>query len=159
MLSAANKEKRCVFAKSTVGFNWLHVVPCDEVTVTNAETANQHNDIEWLPENEKPKPRATVKFPISESRFAAVTSEGGVTLIPCTANPTAPECQKLLETALPLIEAKSAQTTASFMTTCLAGRLLRRKITSKRECLRSSQPSSTLANPQISISAKTCLRR
>jgi len=106
MLSAANKEKRCVFAKSTVGFNWLHVVPCDEVTVTNAETANQHNDIEWLPENEKPKPRATVKFPISESRFAAVTSEGGVTLIPCTANPTAPECQKLLETALPLIEAK-----------------------------------------------------
>lgn len=105
-LTRTHKRKRDVLANQTSEFNWLAVCACDEVTVLMCGVSNPHNEGEWLPPGESASTVPTVKYPISEHRFAAVTSEGGLPLVPCAANPNATQCQQLLETVLPMIEAK-----------------------------------------------------
>jgi hypothetical protein len=106
LLTRATKRKRLTFSVDTLNFNWLSVVFTDIVTVTQGAGINTHNDIVWDYKGTKVKPNPTTKKPMSESFFAAITSEGGVTLEPCKATPKAIDTQRLLDNFLPRVEHK-----------------------------------------------------
>lgn len=105
-LTRAQKRKRFTFAKTNVEFPWPTVVFIDEVDVPIHGGYNAHNDVQWLPKEETPKPNESTKFPITETRMAIITFEGGLDLVPCVSHPTAVEVQQLLEHVLPTIAAK-----------------------------------------------------
>lgn len=105
-ISRATKHKRLTFAKENVNFPWRTVVFMDIVTISTASGRNTHNDIVWDYKHARVQPRPTTKSPISESRFAIITIEGGLSLQPCKANPKAADTQRLLDTVLPELEQK-----------------------------------------------------
>jgi hypothetical protein len=152
LLTRATKRKRLTFSVDTLNFNWLSVVFTDIVTVTQGAGINTHNDIVWDYKGTKVKPNPTTKKPMSESFFAAITSEGGVTLEPCKATPKAIDTQRLLDNFLPRVEHKVGHDFT--LTTLAIGRQTARSSTCRKTCQISSLHSNIRATALTSTSRR-----
>lgn len=110
-LSHKNIQKRIALAKATQkdSFNWGQVVFIDEFTVGPDGSINTHNHRYRAFEKKQVPSIPTSKSSIAETRMLILTPKGGIPLIPCPTNPTAPQMQAVLETAIPLINAKMGE--------------------------------------------------
>lgn len=78
----------------------------DEFTVALNGTRNTKNNVYWTFAHSQVPAEETDKYPISETRFAAITSKGPIPLIPFPTNPTAQQLQIVLDAAIPLVDTK-----------------------------------------------------
>ena len=106
MLSKAQRAQRRHFAKDNVGFEWALAVLTDEVTCSLGGARNTKNNVYYTFAHSAVPDVPTAKFPIAETRFAAITAKGAIPLLPCPTNPTSRQLQLVLEQAIPLVQAK-----------------------------------------------------
>lgn len=105
-LNREQRMKRREFAKGNMDREWALVVLSDEFTCTTAGSYNSKNNTYKAFRTKDVPSEPTQKYASTESRIAIITSKGALPLLPCPTNPTAVQLQQVLETAIPLIEAK-----------------------------------------------------